>query len=58
MSRVLISALLTYLSCQSRNIGELVEGLSYNERVNFEKMNPSSRFAYDGMRLKLSDLSL
>jgi len=45
--------ILTHLSCHSWKDGKLVEGLSHEERIDFEERNPGLRFAYDGMRLRL-----
>ena len=45
--------ILTHLSCHSWKNGKLIEGLSYDERINFEEKNPGLKFAYDGMHFKL-----
>lgn len=45
--------ILTHLSCHSWKNGQLVAGLSDQERLECEAKNRGLKFAYDGMRVKL-----
>ena len=45
--------ILTHLSCHSWKYSELVAGLSYSERLEYETKVPGLEFAYDGMRVTL-----
>lgn len=45
--------ILTHLSCHSWKNGQLVAGLSHQERLEYEAKTRGLKFAYDGMRVKL-----
>jgi ribonuclease BN (tRNA processing enzyme) len=45
--------ILTHLSCHSWKGNQLVAGLSYSERLEYEAQIPGLKFAYDGMHIVL-----
>jgi phosphoribosyl 1,2-cyclic phosphate phosphodiesterase len=45
--------ILTHLSCHRWKKGQLLAGLSYEERRQYETNHPGLRFAYDGMAILL-----
>lgn len=45
--------ILTHIACHSYEMGEFRPGMSNDERLRFESVNPGLKFAYDGMRVRI-----
>ncbi len=45
--------ILTHLSCHRYKAGNLVAGLSYEERLEYEARTPGLKFAFDGMHTEI-----